>query len=187
MNWLDIFFSVFILIFLVSIDLAAVGFSYGSTKVRVPFLYIFIISIIGSFLLGFALVAGYFLSPYISEPATKWTAFTLFMIIGFFKLGTWYATRGKVVKPNRIISLWEALIIAFIVAIDGVGVAFGVGLDRITAAFIIAIVLVSVITDIALFKLGHLLGSKISQKSRRDIGWIGGALLILIGILQLFI
>jgi len=143
--------------------------------------------LIGSVLLGSALVAGYFLSPYINETATKWAAFTLFMMIGLFKLITWYMSRGKIVKQNRIITFKEAFVLALILSLDGIGVAFGIGLERITFLFIVIIILVSLITDILLFKLGHILGSTLAGRFRRDIGWIGGVLLIIIAIVQLFI
>ncbi|MCL2755682.1 MAG: manganese efflux pump [Firmicutes bacterium] len=187
MTLLDILITTFLLIFIVSLDLAAVGFAYGTNRIRVPFLNLFVISLIGSIILGSALAAGYFLRAYISETAITWTVFTLFMMIGIFKIISWYTSRKKEFNPDRKISLQETFLLALVLSIDGIGVAFGAGLERVTLLFIVIIVLVSLITDILLFKFGHYLGSTLAKKSRRNLGWLSGVILITIAIVQIFI
>lgn len=186
MTFAGILLASILLLFLVSIDLFACGFSYGTAKVRVPLSRLLLITVIGRILIAAALFSAYFIRGHIPEIGIIVVATTLFCLIGFLKLATWYARRGQEQKRLSI-SMRETLLIAFVLSIDGIGVAFGAGLDLVTVPFILIITGVAFITDILIFKFGHYLGSVLEKRIRIDLGWVGGTVLIFIGVLNLFL
>ncbi|MCL2570156.1 MAG: manganese efflux pump [Firmicutes bacterium] len=186
MSLLDIFLSAFILIIVVSFDVFGIGLAYGAQKKSVPLLHLLIISTIGSILIGGALIFGYYTRSFLNPNITMWASFTLFMLIGLFKLASWFANRNKEFQSKQI-SIKEAVLLALILAIDGTGIAFAIALETINIYFIIAIISISLVTDIVLFKFGQIIGKTVANKSRFNIGFIGGLLLILIAVLQLVI
>ena len=182
MTTLDILLGTFLLIFLVSLDLMAVGFSYGVSKTRVPLKHVIIISTIGSLMIGAALVGGYFVGDVVSETAGKITATVLFALVGFFKLVSWWTSKGS--PPIKVVGVKEVIVLSFILSIDGIAVGFGAGLDRIALWFIAAVILVSLVTDILLFKLGQTLGKHLAKKVKFDLGWVAGFVFLMLAGLQ---
>ena len=199
MNTYDILLAAFILIVVVSIDIFMVGFSYGTVRTKIKLHRLIIISLIGNIILGAALIFGYFIVRHISEDAIKWTVFSLFMLVGIIKICTW--TQSQILKkieraedkgnPEEVkpkIQSWkETIILAIILAIDGIGIGFATGLDRITWPFILAIIGVSFFTDIILFRFGQYLGIKLAKKTKFNLGWLNGTIFIALAIINLFI
>jgi len=173
--------SAFVLLVLVSIDVFMVGFTYGLSKVRVSWKKVVLISLIGNVMLGGALVFGYLIRDYITDDIIKWTVFGLFMLIGFLKL---INNQNSGVKS---VGIKEAIVLGIILAIDGVGVGFAVGLDGVTMPFIFAIITLSFAVDILFFKIGQHMGGRLTKKTKFNLWWLNGVMFMLIGIVGLFL
>ena len=191
MSVLDVLVSSFILIFLVSLDVMAMGFSYGVDGTRVSLPRLVLISAIGNALLAASLFLGYITLAYISDSAIQWTAFILFTLAGSFKLITWWVSSkktGVVYSPRKKTpTIPETMFIAILLAIDGIGVGFAVGIGNPSIGFIIAVIATSFVVDILLFKFGEWLSRFLPARKTRNLGWIAGTLLIAIGVLQVVI
>jgi len=180
----EIVLASFLLLFVISIDLFACGFSYGSTRTRVPLSRLVIIVIVGRIVVAGALLVGMMVGAYADPDITGWVTFSLFTLIGFLKIASWYSGRGKE-KPARLITMRECVILALALSVDGLGVAFAVALDTMTVAFIVIITTIAIMTDTMIFKLGETLGGRVAR--RFDVSFLGGLILLGLGIAQLFL
>ena len=187
MSLLEILFSGFIILVLASLDAFALGFSYGSRRVQIPLKSVAIVSVICSFFLLFSLVLGYFLGEFIPFYVTKWLSFGIFLALGLSRILVWMLNRKKPRRELRAISLKELTFLALILSIDGIGIGTGVGLMDITIWFIVGVFVVSIFTEIFIFRLGQIAGGALAGRVVWDIGWIGGILLILVAIIGLFV
>ena len=183
----EVLLASFTLLFLVSIDVLAMGFVYGGQDAKMSLPKLVIISGIGNALLAAALFLGHLIEGHVASQAATWTAFTLFTLTGLFKLVAWYNSRNKQEKPKYSPPWREVLLIALLLSIDGVGIGFASGLSNAPAIFICIIVALSFFVDIFLFRAGEHLARTTSPHNFRALGWLGGALLILMGILGLLI
>ncbi|MCL2846965.1 MAG: manganese efflux pump [Firmicutes bacterium] len=186
MTLFDIILSSFVLILLVSVDIFVVGFSYGTSRIRVSWKTITLISFIGNLILAAALLLGYFVGFYFSEDAISWTVFSLFMLAGLLKLADWMSSR-KTEKKTQSISIRDAIVLAVILSIDGLAIGFASGIGTTTLIFIVVITTLSFIGDILIFKAGHSLGATLERKARRDLGWLNGVAFMMIAVISLFL
>ena len=184
----QIIVSAVVLLVVISFDVMALGFAHGTSGTRVPLLRLFFISLIGSLMLGASLAVGHLLGEVVSESVITWTAFGLFMGVGFFKFASWCLTppSREPVEP-RTISLWGCMVLALMLSLDGMGVGLAVGIGEVTWLFIGIIVAASMFTEILLFRLGHLLGRRLRERSCTDIGWLPGIVLMTLAAVGLFI
>jgi len=190
----QILLAAFIIIVLISIDVFMVGFSYGIDKVKVSNWRLVVISLVGNIVVCLVLIFSSLISDQLSEAAIEWTAFSLFMLIGLYKLTTWYVGKRKSkkngidlhTKAEKKQSWKEAILLGLVLAIDGVGAGFAIGFG-LTLIFIFSIIAISFIVDILLFKVGQFVGAKIADKSRIDLGWLPGIIFMCVAGLQFLI
>ncbi|MCL2850806.1 MAG: manganese efflux pump [Firmicutes bacterium] len=188
MNTYDILFASFVLLIVVSIDIFMVGFSYGANKTKIGWRRLTLVSLIGNIILGSALIFGYFIVRYIQEDAITWTVFTIFMLVGVIKLCCWMASNALEQETKTRTQNWkETFLLATILAIDGIGIGFATGLDKMTLPFMFIIISISFVFDIFLFKFGEYIGNKLATKTKYNLGWVNGAMFIALAILNIFI
>jgi len=185
----EIVVAAFVLLLVISFDVLALGFSFGTSGVRVPFGRLFMVSLIGSVMLGLSLVLGHLVGELVHPDVVMWSAFGLFMAVGLFKVASWvYAPRdGEESQGDRTITLLGCVTLALMLSLDGLGVGLAVGIGAITWVFIAVIFAVSLFSEIALFRLGQLLGRTLRKSTRRDVGWLPGTILIVLAFVGLFI
>jgi len=197
MTTIDIIITSFVLVFLISFDVIALGFGFGIERKRMPLGRLVIVSAIGNALLFAVLLLGYFTEPLVSDDAVMWTVFTLFVLVGIMKLATWVKskyfakaqyekTRDSMFVP-KVPSWRETVLLALLLAIDGLGIGFASGLAGASLYFLIAIVAISFVADILLFRAGELLARLIPARRSRNLGWVSGVILIVLGVVGLFI
>ena len=75
-----------------------------------------------------------------------------------------------------------AALLAVALSIDGLAVGFGAGLNSAAVWWIIGI---SLITDAAALHGGKLIGQKIAAKSKINLGFLSGAILIILAVLKI--
>jgi len=193
-----------------SIDAFAASFAYGSNRIKIPFKSVMLINIIGSIVLGISLYFGVIIRPFIPIEIAYGLSFGILFILGLVKIFdstvksfirrhndaskrvefsafnlnfilTVYANPEVAdVDSSRIISSREAIAIALALALDSFAVGFGAGLAT-TAHF--QIIAFSLVTDVAAIILGCYAGNKIAAKSRVNLSWLGGVILIILAFL----
>ena len=186
MNIGQVFFVGFIILIVASLDAFALGFGYGTKKVRIPLKQISIVSVICSIFILASLLLGYFLGSFINPDITRWLSFGIFMTFGLARLVAWFVNRKKIKHEGRLITIKEVILLAVILSIDGIGIGLGSGLYSVTLIFIFSIFALSIFTEIFIFKLGQFIGNAMANKLPVDLGWVGGTLLILVAIAGLF-
>jgi len=176
----NILLASFLIIVLISVDVFMVGFSYGVGRMRVGWWRLTIISAVGNLMLGAALLLGYSISTYIDNNTIRWITAIMFLMIGLFKLAATQNTN----TTERAQGLKEAILLGALLAIDGLGAGFAIGLD-VTLLFVICIVAISFVGDIFLFRLGQWAGQKLTTKTQLNLGWLPGVVFIVIALIQL--
>lgn len=187
MNFTDILFASFVLLVVASIDVFALGFSYGTRRVRVPMKGLLVVSLIGSLFILTSLLLGFFLGDFLPGEVARWLSFSLFMGVGLSRVILWFFNRKKQKKGVRPITMKELVFLAIFLSLDGIGVGVGTGLGNITLIFIFSIFAVSIFTDILMFKVGQATGDVLANRLMVDLGWVGGVALMLVAIGGLFL
>ena len=195
-----------------SIDAFVVSFAYGSNRIKIPFLQINIINILGSSVLALSLLAGIIIKGLIPAWLTIVISFTILFSLGIIKLLD--SITKSVIKRNinvtkqvrfsflnfkfiinlyanpeaadqnsdRIISPVEAIALALALSLDGLAIGFGAALGNTS---ILTVLIASLITDLALIIFGLYLGHKLAKKTGLNLSWLSGVILIIIAFMNL--
>jgi len=166
----------------VSIDTLASGFAYGTSNTKVPLRNLIVIDIICSVLLGVGLFCGLYISNYISPLATRIISATTLITIGCYKL----VRKSAKEAPKSALGWVETIILAVILSIDGMAVGIGASIHNTSVAFCLIAIAFSLVTDFVFFIFGHKIGQKATQKTRLDLAWLSGVVLIILGLIRLF-
>lgn len=179
--------SAFILAVVISIDSLAVGFAYGTSNIKVPLRHVIIIDIICSITVGIALFLGLMMSHYIPTVITQWLSISTLVLMGGYKAIQYFAKRNnKTVPITRQISWSETITLAIALSLDGLAVGVGVSIHDTTLAFCLMVLACSLVTGLVFFIVGHKIGAKTIQKTRFDLSWLSGVVLIILGVIKLF-
>lgn len=180
-----------------NIDNLAISVSYGLKLKRIPFLYNFIISLISIVFAFFSISAGSFLSNYFSQSMANFTGGILITA-----LGIWFIAplpifmKNKSIQPEDTspvllsldqsmkITLKESSFLGFLLALNCLTIGFGAGITGFSPFFTsISIGVFSLISISLGNKVGNKIGNTLFGKYSTNIG---GLLLIIIGIYEMF-
>lgn len=172
----------------VSIDLMICGTAYGINKTETPFGKIMLVNLINSVLFGASLFFGYAIGQYIPIIATVISSMTILCVLGSFKISQSFLKKKNSNSGNNLIfNFREAFFLGVGVAFDAMVGGFAAGVNSGNSILFCSIVFgISLITDVLLFYVGKFIGFKISNKSVIDLNWLGGVILIGLGISKLF-
>lgn len=165
----------------VSVDTLTCGFAYGTSKTHVPFSHILVLNLIGSLFLGLSLFLGYSVGQIISPNVTLAISVTALSLIGCYRIFKRNNARHE--TASRQISWGETLALSFVLSVDSLAVGIGASIYSVSIIFCLAAIGFSLVTDVILFCVGHLLGQKVANKnSALDLSWLSGVVLILIAV-----
>lgn len=173
----------------ISLDSASAGFAYGANKTKVPFINLFVLSIIDTIVLTLSLLLGDVIGRVISQKITLIISCSILCAMGLWKIFQWFRKRKKGItyKEKTKISWKETILLALALSIDGIAVGVGIAISQITTIFLLIVIAFSIFTDIIIFSAGSFIGKKISQKTRLDLSWLSGLVFIAIAIQKIFI
>ena len=137
-------------------------------------------------MIGVGLFAGYYLRFVISENVVEWLAFSVLFGLGLFKTLQW-CCKQNTSEAVRPISWVEACVLGVGLSLDGMAIALGVTITSMGIPFIVTVLALSLVTDPAVFAFGQFVGKRITKKTRVDLSWLSGALLILIAVVGLVV
>lgn len=202
-------FEIILLAAASSLDAFVAGISYGTNKIKIPFLSAVIIDIITSGSLVAALLAGNVIKDFISVPVTSLICRVILFTIGITKLFDFFIKSFIKEKNKKVISfhimdicfllevycdstkadydlsktlsIAEAAALGIALSPDGLAAGFGVGLTGISY---IHLAVTALIVNLSAILCGSITGRKISQKTDFDFNWVSGILLIALAFLR---
>ena len=201
-----------LLVLALSLDAFVASMAYGINKIKVPFTSMIIIDIVCSMSLALSIFFATFLRKVLPHSITSMISFLILMIIGIYYLfeSLVKANLQKKARSNqkvklRFFNIWfiieiyidetkadmdnsktlnskESLYLATALSLDSLAIGFGSGLGSIHYFHVI---LLSLIFHIFAIWGGLHLGKKFSKKSKINLSWLAGILLIILAILKL--
>ena len=192
--------------------MSAVG--YGVSKIKIPILSAFIMSFVGTLILGLSCFAGKWIGEILTEETIKYISFSLLLCIGLYKflseiVKSIIKSRIKNNKTaeikffkkkinldkfvdiskvdsdnNKILSPLECLGLGFVLSIDSFGVGLSYGLQSQGIWILIA---VSFVFSLISILFGSFLGKKLANHSKFNFSYLSGLTLIGLAIMKLFI
>ncbi|MDW0116066.1 manganese efflux pump [Sporosarcina thermotolerans] len=167
-----------------NIDNLGISMAYGLRSNRIPFIYNLIISIISMAAAYFSIITGNVLSNYLTLSFSNLIGGIL--LIG---LGLWVTLKSTncTEETKQLVSInWkESVVLGFILALNCLSIGFSAGITGIPPlSTSISVGFFSFISIAIGVRLGHTIGNTFFGKHAERIG---GLLLILIGVFEIFI
>lgn len=200
------------LVLALSLDAFVASFAYGANKIEIPFTSIIIIDLVCVFFLAISVFFGELVKCFLSDYVTSIFGFLILFFLGVFYLfesiiKTYFknkiTSRSKV--KVKLFDIWliidiyvdeikadfdnskrlnsrEALYLAVALSLDSLAIGFSSGLGNIN---ILLIIFISFIFHILTIWSGLLIGKKFAEKSKINLSWITGILLICLAFFKL--
>ncbi|MBU5591457.1 sporulation membrane protein YtaF [Clostridium sp. MSJ-4] len=198
-----------LLVLAVSLDAFVASIAYGTNKIKVPFISVTIINIICSSFLGLSLLFGSIVKKFIPGNITSIISFSILLLLGIYylfqglvknyigknsskrvdlKLFNFrfiidiYADETKAdINNSKTLDPKEAFYLAVALSLDSLAVGFGSSLGDINY---FQVIVLSLICGIFSIWTGTFLGRKFAEKSKIDLSWLGGIMLIILSVLK---
>lgn len=166
-----------VLIFVLTTDSFVVSFAYGMRKVKMPFKIVAGMNMIMSGLLGISLLAGNFLSSFLSEDTTALLGAILLVGIGLYRILSFFFQKEEKEKIYKELTVTEGFMLAFILSLDSLAVGVGTGLIQPGQLFLAGGTFIS---GIFMMELGWKLGCVFRDTTQKDLSWLSGVCLLLL-------
>ena len=183
MSFLRICLEAALIALALSVDSFVAAFSYGTSKIKIPFSSVGIISVTGSLITGLSMLTGSSVKDYISSGFTTLLSFGILFLLGVLKLFESSQTKNADKEHSQSISPKEALSLSAALSLDGCAAGFGASLSAGTPAT--AVFLFSLVFGALMILMGSHIGNKAAGRLPIKPGIIGGLLLILLAIARL--
>lgn len=205
--------QLFLLITALSLDAFAASFVYGTGNVKIPPASTAVIAGLSTGILLLFLLLGNLLGSFIPAQATAVLSFLLLLCLGFIKLFdstlkslirrigsnrkklcfsisdvtfilTVYADPSLANREDiTVLSPLEALSLGIALSLDSAAAGFGAGMMILNLPMT---VLLSLTLNTAAVLLGSRLGRSLVRRSKLELSWVSGILLILLACSKLF-
>lgn len=207
-----VIFEAFCIASALSADAFVTGFSYGTDRIKIPFLSVLVIDGICSLMIGATLLAGSYIRQYTPAFVTTAVCFTLLFVLGMAKLldGITKSLIRKygIISSNikfsfcnfrfvlslyanpacadtdhsKTISPKEAIVLAIVLSLDGCAVGFGAALGNVNGP---AVFFCSLIMEAAAILSGAALGNRAAKKLSFPVSWLSGCILLILAFSKL--
>ena len=206
---LIIFFETVLICATLSTDCLACGLAYGTSKIKIPLKSALTVSLICALSPCISLLLGKIILPFLSEGTAKYISCGIMLLIGTFKLfeqliKLFLSKKDEIklklfnfnlilkiykndteadLNKDKVLSAKEAISLAAALSVDGIAVGFSAGFGG-TNGLVMAAVLFSM-SMLSLY-VGTLIGKKLIQKTKLNLSWLSGVVLIVIALTKLF-
>ena len=174
-----------IICLILAIDVFLIGFNYGISKVKIPFLSIISITLINFIVIGSGVVISYFCSNLISDFVLNIISISLLFTLGCYNLIKFFLNqkdKNLDINNDKILSPYECLFLAFILTPDGFSASLACGGDKLNC--IVFIIFFVITTFFAIF-ISSKIGFKLSKKIKLNLSWLSPIFLIFYSIFKL--
>lgn len=196
-----------LLVSALSTDALIASFAYGSNKIKIPFWSVQVIAATCTVSLGFSLLLGHLLRPYLPEAIVKFLSALILCFLGISKLldnlikslinhqtalrkeimfhlhdlnfilYVYANPKGADRDDSKTLSPKESVWIALALSIDSLTAGVGAALGDMHVQMIL---LLSFLLSSVFILLGSFAGNKCSQKTPAPLSWLGGIFLIIL-------
>jgi len=210
MGILFLILQTFLLVFVLGVDALVCSFSYGVSKIRIPFKSLLVINLITLLLLAFGVMIARFLGEFLPPTFVYVLSFLILFTLGLSKIFEG-AIKGMIKRhegrrnfnfsifnlgfvlqvyaqyeladsdDSKVLSVKEAIPLAFAVGFDGLSVGLSIGLIQMNIPLLLGM---SFVVGVVYVALGEYLGRKLARKTGVDFSIVSGLILILIAILS---
>lgn len=201
-----------LLVLTLSLDAFVASIAYGANKIKIPCSSVFIINLVCSLFLGFSIFLGYGLKQFLPGNLAVILSFTILILLGIYYLLESFiksylkkkSQKNKNLKI-KLFDIWifidiyvdetqadlnqsknlnfkEAIYLGSTLSLDSLAVGFGSSLGSINYVHVISL---SFFIGILALCGGLFIGEKLAQKSKVNLSWLSGMILIALAILKL--
>lgn len=198
-----------LLVLSLCVDACVASFAYGTNKIKIPLRSSIILTGISTLFLMISISTGSMIHSIIPEDIAHIICFLLLFILGFMRLFEGFLKNylnKRALSPDNIevtllnfklvlnvyanatladldhskyLSSKEALYLGIALSLDSLIVGFGAALGPISS---LEVFIFSIIFNLIAILLGALLGSKCAEKTKIDLSWISGVILIILAL-----
>lgn len=201
-----------LLVLVLSLDAFMASIAYGTNKIKMPFKSILIIDMVCAIFLALSIFFGIQIRKILPESIALILGATILILLGIYYLfeSIFKSYLENKLKENekvkiKLFDIWfvidvyvdetkadfnlsknldskEALYLATALSLDSLAVGFGSSLGNINYLQVIGLSLV-----IGMFSIwsGLFIGKKIVEKTKINLSWLSGIMLIILGLLKL--
>ena len=189
MGLTEILVGAVLLVIAISLDVLTTGVAYGAGQINVPVINRVVIDIIGSAILGIALVLGAVIGHFIPDSVGAIAGFAILASLGVYKIIYWLVTRRR--EPEKLnskktISWRETFVLAVFLAVDCAAVGIGHTIENFDIVFVLVAIALSLVADLLFFYIGLGIGKRVTRRAKFDLSWLSGVILIGISFMHLF-
>lgn len=200
-----------LLVTALSIDAFVASVAYGTNKIKIPFFSVITINLVCTSLLGVSLYLGYAVREFVPGNLMGLIGVMILLILGVYQLFEGvaknlihkYLEQAKKVNfqlfnfkfvlevyvdetkadfdCSRRLNTREAFALAVALSIDGLAAGFGTALGNVNY---VQILLGSLIFHMMAVWLGVWVGGHLAEKSKINMSWVSGSILILLAIFK---
>lgn len=201
-----------LLVLALSLDAFVASIAYGTNKIKIPFKSITIINVVCALSLALSIFFGTMVKKILPQNLTIIISFLILILLGFYYLfesivksylkkksslrekvkfklfNIWFIidiyvdeTKADLDKSKNLSSK-EAFYLATALSLDSIAIGFGSGLGSINY---LNIILLSLVFHMIAIWGGLYIGEKFISRSKINLSWLTGAILIVLAFLKL--
>ncbi len=200
----------FIFVLALSLDAFCASLAYGVQEIKIPVKSIISVNFISTGLVGLGIEIGKLFGSVFSRELISAISFLILIGLGLIKIFE-YSIKNWIKKNNnpkkdfyflnfhfllqvitdsteadadesKYLSLKEAYTLGFALSLDGFTAGIGAGLLSFDTG---TVMLLSFVTGFLSMILGGFLGRKLAKKTKIDLSWISGVILVILAILKI--
>lgn len=201
-----------LLVLALSLDAFVASIAYGTNKIKIPFKSITIINVVCALSLALSIFFGTIVKKILPQNLTIIISFLILILLGFYYLFESivksYLKKKSLLKEKvklKLFNIWfiidiyvdetkadldkskslsskEAIYLATALSLDSIAIGFGSGLGSINY---LNIILLSLIFHMIALLGGLYIGEKFVSRSKVNLSWLTGVILIVLAFLKL--
>lgn len=199
-----------LLVLALSLDAFVASIAYGTNKIKIPFISIAVINMACSSILAISIFLGSIVKKVMPQNVTSTFSFIILFLLGIFYLFQ-SLIKAYIAKPSNpdkevqlkladlIINIYvdetiadfdnsknlspkEAIYLGIALSLDSLAVGFGSSLGTINY---IQVLFLSIFCGILAIWFGLFLGRRFIEKSKLNISWLSGVILMILAIMKI--
>ena len=176
---LTVFLNGILLIAALTTDSFVVSFSYGAQNVRLSLKMTLVMNFVMSILLAVGIWAGYIIEKFFPKTIALIAGALVLLGMGGYRMLRFFGGE-KIQEKQEVgeLDYFQGILLAVLLSLDGVAAGLGTGLAQARAGFLIPGVFLG---GLLMMEAGWRAGNYFQHIFQRDISWISGICLLILG------